>query len=56
MAQRIGPREQALRELWEKRDLLEKSMITTRDKAALAAKLPQTSGRKPIKRKMKRQR
>ena len=50
MTQRIGPREQQLR------DLREKSIIPARDKAALVAKLPPTSGKKPVKRKTKRRR
>jgi len=54
MSQKIGPRELALRQLREKQDLREKSIVPARDKAALAAKLPPTSGRKPVKRKMKR--
>jgi len=56
MIQKIGPREQALREAREKQAKDKPVGFAKIVKETLAAKLPETTGRKPAKRKAKKAR
>lgn len=51
MSQKIGPREQALREQRERESQALDRWASERRREALAAALPATSGRKPVKKK-----
>jgi hypothetical protein len=51
MSQKIGPREQALRDMRAKEAT--RAAIAKPARAALAAGLPTTSGKKPVKKKRK---
>jgi hypothetical protein len=52
MSQKIGPREQALRDQRERE--AKEQPPAAKARADLAAKLPETSGIKPVKRKAKK--